>query len=76
MATIVLSNGQRLSDPQQLKDLLATRPVKVRRLVDAERVAAGLASIEAEWIEATGGQLQAVTVNLRLLFEDLREALA
>jgi hypothetical protein len=77
MAMIILSNGETLSNHAQLAKAMAARPATVRRMVSTERVAGKIDRFEAAWSDATGGDLEAVEfVNLRLLFEDLREALA
>lgn len=45
--------------------------VTVRRMVDACELQARLAGMRKQWEEAIGGEMEAVTVNLALLFDDL-----
>lgn len=70
MAMIVLSNGQKVTTAAQLRDL---PPAKVRRMIAADDLAARLAELRAQWEEATGGKMDAVTINLAALFDDLAD---
>lgn len=49
-----------------------TQP-SVKVMFDQEELAGRLAALRAQWEEATGGEMQRVTVDLGLLFDDLRQ---
>ena len=68
MASIILSNGQWVT-PDQLAELAGR--AAARRFVAVDDLAARLDDLRAEWAAAAGGNLQAVTVDLGMLFDDL-----
>ena len=70
MAQVILFNGQRVTNPAQLQSL---PPARVKRMLAADDLAARLAELRAEWETETCGELDAVTINLRMLFDDLQE---
>lgn len=70
MAQVMLFNGQRVTNPAQLQSL---PPARVKRMIAVDDLAAHLAELRAQWESATGGKLDAVTINLRMLFDDLQE---
>jgi hypothetical protein len=45
-------------------------------MIAADDLAARLAELRAQWESATGGKLDAVTINLRMLFDDLQELIS
>lgn len=73
MAQVILFNGQRVTNPAQLQSL---PPARVKRMIAADDLAARLAELRAEWETVTGGKLDAVTINLRMLFDDLQELIS
>lgn len=61
MSVITLHNGL----------TLGTLPKgKVKAVVDQAELLKRLQALRAEWEQATGGDLESVTLNLRLLLED------
>jgi hypothetical protein len=70
---VMLYNGQRVNNPAQLQNL---PPARVKRMIAADDLAARLAELRAQWESATGGKLDAVTINLRMLFDDLQELIS
>lgn len=70
MAQVMLFNGRRVTNPAQLQ---SPPPARVKRMLAADELAAHLAELRAQWENATGGKLDAVTINLRMLFDDLQE---
>jgi len=51
-------------------------PTTIKRMVDVDQVRARFAVLREEWTEATGGELESVTVNLESLFNDLDNVLS
>jgi hypothetical protein len=50
-------------------------PFEVVVVVDKRVFLLYVDQLEKEWIEATGGHLEKVEVNLEMLFADIREAI-
>lgn len=70
MSQVMLFNGRRVTNPAQLQ---SPQPAGVKRMIAADDLAAHLAELRAQWDAATGGKLEAVTINLQMLFDDLQE---
>ena len=72
MTQIVLNSGRVVTCAADLQQPTKTT---VRRYIAIDSLAAQLASWRAEWLAAAGGNLQAVTLDLGMLFDDLETVL-
>ncbi len=68
MAQVMLNSGVRVTTAAQLQGLPMA---KVKRMVSTDDLAERLADMRAQWNEATGGEMDRVTVNLSALFDDV-----